>query len=86
VPPVVSVQRRRSAVVAQDDLVVFMTTWRGTQTGAFMGIPPTGKQVAWKVFDTIRVVDGKCVEHWGLMDQMSLMQQLGVIPTPEAAS
>jgi len=72
-------------VVAQDDLVVLMTTWRGTQTGAFMGIPPTGKQVAWKVFDTIRVVDGKCVEHWGLMDQMSLMQQLGVIPTPDAA-
>jgi steroid delta-isomerase-like uncharacterized protein len=73
-------------VVAQDDLVVFMTTWRGTQSGPFMGIPPTGKQVAWKVYDTVRIVDGKCVEHWGLMDQLSLMQQLGVIPTSEAAS
>ncbi len=73
-------------VVAQDDLVVFMTTWRGTQSGPFMGIPPTGKQVAWKVYDTVRLVDGKCVEHWGLMDQLSLMQQLGVIPTPEAAA
>lgn len=73
-------------VVAQDDLVVFMTTWRGTQSGPFMGVPPSGKQVAWKVYDTVRIVDGKCVEHWGLMDQLSLMQQLGVIPTPVAAS
>jgi steroid delta-isomerase-like uncharacterized protein len=70
-------------VVAQDDKVVFHMTWRGTQTGSFMGIPPTGKQVAFKVFDMVRVADGKVAEHWGLLDQFSLMQQLGVIPTPE---
>jgi steroid delta-isomerase-like uncharacterized protein len=69
-------------VVAQDDKVVFHMTWRATQTGSFMGIPPTGKQVAFKVFDMVRVADGKVAEHWGLLDQMSLMQQLGVIPPP----
>jgi steroid delta-isomerase-like uncharacterized protein len=70
-------------VVAQDDKVVFRMTWQGTQSGEFMGIPPTGKRVTWEVFDMVRVVDGKVAEHWGLMDQLNLMQQLGVIPTPE---
>jgi len=31
-----------------------------------------------------RYEDGKLVEHWSHMDTMGLMQQLGVIPTPEA--
>jgi predicted ester cyclase len=70
-------------VVANDDKVVFRMTWRGTQTGSFIDIPPTGKQVAFGVFDMVRVADGKLAEHWGLLDQLSLMQQLGVIPTPE---
>ena len=73
-------------VVAQDDKVVCYQTWRGTQTGSFIGIPPTGKQVAFEVFDMVRVADGKVAEHWGLLDQLSLMQQLGVIPTPEQAT
>jgi steroid delta-isomerase-like uncharacterized protein len=73
-------------VVAQDDKVVFHMTWRGTHTGPFMGIPPTGKRVAFEVFDMVRVADGKVAEHWGLMNQLSLLQQLGVIPTPEQAT
>jgi steroid delta-isomerase-like uncharacterized protein len=73
-------------VVAQEDKVVFRMTWRGSHTGPFMGIPPTGKQFAFRVFDMVRVADGKVAEHWGLLDQLSLMQQLGVIPTPERAT
>jgi predicted ester cyclase len=33
------------------------------------------------VIDILRMAGGKCVEHWGQMDTMSLMQQLGVIPS-----
>jgi len=73
-------------VVAQDDIVVFRMTWRATQTGAFMGMPPTGKQVAWQVFDMVRVANGQIAEHWGLMDQLGLLQQLGVIPSAEPAT
>ena len=29
----------------------------------------------------IRIANGKCVEHWGLSDDMAMMQQLGAIPT-----
>ena len=50
------------------------------------GVAPTGKRVAWDVFDMVRIEDGKIAEHWGLMDQLSLMQQLAVIPTSEEAT
>lgn len=70
-------------IVARDDRAAAYMTWQGTQTGEFMGIPPTGKRATWEVFDMVRVVDGKLAEHWGLMDQLSLMQQLGVVPAPQ---
>jgi predicted ester cyclase len=34
------------------------------------------------VIDIIRIAEGKYVEHWGIMDNMAMMQQLGAIPTP----
>jgi len=47
-----------------------------------MGIPPTGKAVTMPVIDIVRLANGKIVEHWGVSDNLSLMQQLGAIPTP----
>ena len=72
-------------IVAEGDKVVIRQTWSGTQKGEFMGIPPTGKSVSFGVFDILRMAGGKCVEHWGQMDSMSLMQQLGAIPAPGQA-
>jgi predicted ester cyclase len=68
-------------IVAEGDRVVIRQTWTGTHEGEFMGIPPTGQSVSFGVIDILRMAGGKCVEHWGQMDTMSLMQQLGVIPT-----
>jgi len=73
-------------MVAEGDKVVMRMTWRGTHKGEFMGIPPTGKSVSFGVIDIIRIAGGKFVEHWGQMDTMSLMQQLGAIPTPPGQS
>jgi predicted ester cyclase len=47
-----------------------------------MGVPPTGKAVSIGVTDIIRIGGGKFVEHWGQIDSMAMMQQLGAIPTP----
>lgn len=69
-------------LLAEGDKVVIRQTWSGTQKGEFMGIPPTGRSVSFGVIDVIRFSGGKAVEHWGLMDSMSLMQQLGAIPAP----
>ena len=68
---------------ADGDMVMTQTTWRGTHTGEFRGLPATGKPIAISAFLTERVRDGKVVEHWSLFDQMSMMQQLGVIPPPQ---
>jgi steroid delta-isomerase-like uncharacterized protein len=69
-------------IVAEGDKVVLRQTWSGTHKGEFMGVPPTGKHVSFQVIDIIRFAGGKCVEHWGQMDRMGLMQQLGAIPAP----
>ena len=69
-------------MIAEGDKVVLRMTWNGTQRGEFMGIAPTGKSVSVGVIDIIRIADGKFVEHWGQMDNMGMMQQLGVIAAP----
>ena len=69
-------------LLAEGDKVVIRQTWTGTQKGEWMGMPPTGKTVSFGVIDIIRIAGGKFVEHWGQMDSMGMMQQLGVIPAP----
>jgi steroid delta-isomerase-like uncharacterized protein len=68
--------------IAEGDKVVLNMTWSGTHKGEFMGIPPTGKHISFGVIDIIRVRDGKASEHWGIMDNMSMMQQLGAMAAP----
>lgn len=67
-------------LIAEDDLVVMHMTWTGTQEGEFMGMPASGKRMSISVLDIIRIADGKFVEHWGVMDQAAMMQQLGAMP------
>ncbi len=69
-------------VIAQDDKVVGRLTVSGTHTGQFLTLPPTGKQVRYEVIDIVRVADGRVVEHWGVADQLTMLQQLGVVPAP----
>lgn len=69
-------------IIAEGDKVVARLTVHGTQQGAFMDIPPTGKKVASTAIDINRIVDGKSVEHWLQMDSLGLLQQLGAVPMP----
>lgn len=69
-------------IVAKGDKVWMYSTLRGTNTGAMMGMPATSKKVEVKGFDIVRFVNGKAVEHWGLNDDLKMMQQLGLIPEP----
>jgi steroid delta-isomerase-like uncharacterized protein len=69
-------------LIAEDDRIVIRMTWTGTHEGEFMGIPPTGNRISIGVYDILRIIDGMVVEHWGLMDNMAMMQQLGVMPAP----
>jgi predicted ester cyclase len=67
-------------MIAEGDTVAVRLTFRGTHTGDFQGIAPTGKAVTVPAMDMYRLADGKIVEHWGGPNQLSLLQQLGVIP------
>ena len=67
-------------IIAEGDMVAARIVVQGTNTGEFMGNPPTGKQINFAGFDINRFADGKLVEHWGLTDFPKLMQQLGVAP------
>lgn len=70
-------------LIATDDTVVLRVTLRGTHTAAFQGIPATNVRVAFPGIAMHRLKDGRVVEHWGVRDLLSLMQQLGAIPGPE---
>ena len=69
-------------MVAEGDKVTVRATFRGTHEGDLMGLAPTHKAATVPIMLIYRIADGKIVEHWMVADQMSLMQQLGAIPTP----
>jgi predicted ester cyclase len=65
--------------IAEGDMVVTRWTARGTQAGEFEGIAPTHRKVCVGGTDIDRIIDGKTVECWAQVDQLGLMQQLGVV-------
>ena len=66
--------------VAEGDLVAGVMTTKGTQTGEFMGMPASGKKFSVREIHMVRVANGKMAEHWGLANEMSMMQQLEFMP------
>jgi steroid delta-isomerase-like uncharacterized protein len=68
-------------VLESGDKVVARLRVTGTNTGDFMGIPASGKSIDIQAIDIVRFgADGLVHEHWGVMDIMSLMQQIGAVP------
>lgn len=67
-------------IIAEDDKVVTRLTGYATHLGDYMGVPPTNTPVKCRSVDVSRVVNGKIVEHWGLLDELHLMEQLHLVP------
>lgn len=67
-------------LVAEDDRVVLRGKVRGVHRGALLDIAPTGREVTVPIFITYRIANGKIAEHWMLVDQLSLLQQIGGAP------
>lgn len=68
------------AQVAEDNKIVTHWSATGTHNGEFKGIPATGKKVNFSAIDIDKIVNGKFTECWTNVDELGLMQQLGVIP------
>jgi steroid delta-isomerase-like uncharacterized protein len=64
-------------VVAENDVVAVRYRWEGTHSGAFLGIPATGRRVAVRGMDFYRFKNGRISEHWDNMDELSMLTQLG---------
>ena len=69
-------------VLPSGDKVVGRIRATGTHTGEdFMGLPASGKSVNVQLIDITRFDDdGLALDHWGVFDALSMMQQLGAIP------
>lgn len=66
-----------SEQVAESDKVVTRKTFRGTHGGEFMGLPATGRPVAFEVIDILTFDGGKIAEHRMVVDRLGIQQQLG---------
>ena len=71
-------------MIAEGNMIGLRATMTGTHEGNFMGIaPPTGRKISWSGMSISTFNDqGQMDQRWQEIDGMSLMQQLGVIPTP----
>ena len=79
-------QMTAEEVLVSGDKTITRARATGTHQGEFMGMPPTGKSVDVQLIDIMQFNDaGMIDEHWGLVDTMSMMQQLGAIPEPPPA-
>jgi steroid delta-isomerase-like uncharacterized protein len=70
-------------MIGEGDLVVFRGTETGTHEGEFVGHEPTGETFEMTGLAMHRVRDGQIAETWANWDMLGMMQQLGIVPTPE---
>jgi len=67
-------------IIAEDDLVAEHFVAHGTHRGSVMGETPTGQEVALRGVNIFRITGGKITERWGRLDDLGLLQQLGLGP------
>jgi len=67
-------------LIAEDDLVAEMFTASGTQRGEMLGVAPTGRPASLPGTNVFRVRDGRISEFWPRVDELGLLQQLGLAP------
>jgi steroid delta-isomerase-like uncharacterized protein len=70
-------------IIAEGDRAILRWSAHGIHQAELAGMPPTGKRVKVTGIDILRIANGKIVERWAEDNALELMQQLGVIPSPE---
>ncbi len=70
-------------MIAEGDQVVTRSVMRGTHTGTWLGLAPTGKRVSIRMMVMQRIENGKIAEDWVLVESLGLLQQLGLVPATQ---
>ena len=66
-------------MIAEGDKVMVIAKRTGTNTGEFLGLPPTGKTISMFRMALFKVENGKVADMWGMDDWLSQFQQLGIL-------
>jgi steroid delta-isomerase-like uncharacterized protein len=74
------IQLNVEAIACDGDILAVRTSFTGTNTGPLRGIPPTGKKVAMQEALFYRFEGDKITEEWQFINQMAMLQQLGIVP------
>jgi len=69
--------------IAEGGRIATRWTASATHTGPLMGMPATGKSVQVTGVNVMRFAEGKIAESWSNFDMLTLLRQVGAIPTPE---
>ncbi len=70
-------------MIAEGDQVAFRIHITGTHDGTLLGVAPTHRQVTITATDILRFDErGQIAEHWGNLDELGLLRQIGALPTP----
>jgi predicted ester cyclase len=70
-------------VVADGDYVAARATVHGVHNSGHLGFAPTGKPYAMPTMHMYRAEGGLLAEHWGVRDELSVLWQVGALPTPQ---
>jgi steroid delta-isomerase-like uncharacterized protein len=60
--------------------VVIRWSATGTHRGPYLGVPPTGRKIAFRGIEILRYDGGWIAERWGEWDGLDLLAQLGAWP------
>jgi predicted ester cyclase len=71
-----------SDLVAEGDKVAWAIQATGVHTGDFNGIPATGRSVDFGSLNIATFRDGRAHDHKVVMDMLTMMGQLGLLPPP----
>jgi len=69
-------------IIADSNMVAYVTTTTGTQTGPMGNLPASGKEFMLKNIVIQRIENGKIAETWISWDNVAMLTQLGRFPPP----
>jgi steroid delta-isomerase-like uncharacterized protein len=73
-------------VLAEDDKVAVYATYTGTMTGPMGEFEATGRSLTSRFLGIFRIEENRIAELWIEMDNLAMLNQLGLSPAPTAGS
>jgi steroid delta-isomerase-like uncharacterized protein len=67
-------------LIAEGDRAAALVLIEGTHLGEYLGKAGTGRRIAVHSVDIAKVADGRFIEHRGVLDELHLLAQIGVVP------